>query len=361
MSDAIRPQPGIMDIALYVSGESHVAGKTEVLKLSSNENPYGPSPLAQAAYASAASNLHRYPNTDHSALRRAIAEVHNLDAERIICGVGSDEVLQFIAQCYAGQGDEVITTQHGFSMYPILAHAAGATPVEVHEAERCVDVDAILDAVNEFTRIVFIANPANPTGTMLPEAELRRLIENLPPHVLFVHDGAYTEFADGFDGGVSLVNDYRNVVMTRTFSKIHGLGGLRIGWGYAQRDVIDVLNRVRQPFNLSEVQMATAEAAIRDVEYTRWCHDENARWRDWLRQALVQMGVGCDESFANFLLARFDSPAEAEACDAALKDDGILVRRTSGYQLPECLRITVGDEAACRRIVDVIARFKGVR
>lgn len=361
MSDAIRPQPGIMEIALYVSGESQLAGKTEVLKLSSNENPYGPSEQAKLALASAVSNLHRYPNTDHGPLRQAIAEVHGLDADRIICGVGSDEVLQFITQCYAGQGDEIITTQHGFSMYPILAHAAGATPVEVPETDRCVDVDAILDAVSEFTRIVFIANPANPTGTMLSEAELRRLIENLPPYVLFVHDGAYTEFADGFDGGASLVRDYPNVVMTRTFSKIHGLGGLRIGWGYARRNVIDVLNRVRQPFNLSEVQMATAAAAIQDTAYTEWCRTQNARWRDWLRAALVQMDIGCDESFTNFVLARFDSAAEAEACDAALKSDGIIVRRTAGYQLPECLRITVGDEAACRRIIDVIARFKGVR
>ena len=361
MSDNIRPQPGIMDIALYVSGESRVAGKTEVLKLSSNENPYGPSPHAKAAYAASVDALHRYPNTDHAGLRDAIAEVHGLDADRIICGVGSDEVLQFITQCYAGQGDEIITTQHGFSMYPILARAAGATPVEVPETDRRVDVDAILDAVSDFTRIVFIANPANPTGTMLDDQELRRLIENLPSHVLFVHDGAYTEFADGFDGGAALVRDYPNVVMTRTFSKIHGLGGLRIGWGYASRDIIDVLNRVRQPFNLSAGQMAAAEAAIRDVAYTAWCASENTQWRTYLRNALVQMGIGCDESFANFVLARFESAAEAEACDAALREDGIIVRRTGGYQLPECLRITVGDEAACRRILDVIARFKGVR
>ncbi|WP_323036033.1 histidinol-phosphate transaminase [Pararhodobacter sp.] len=361
MSDAIRPQPGIMEIALYVSGESHVEGKAEVLKLSSNENPYGPSENATQAYLAAAANMHRYPNTDHRALRQAIAEVHGLDADRIICGVGSDEILQFITQCYVGQGEEVITTEHGFSMYPILAQAAGATPVEVPEFERRVDVDAILEAVTEFTRIVFIANPANPTGTMLDEAELRRLIENLPSYVLFVHDGAYTEFAEGFDGGVSLVNDYPNVVMTRTFSKIHGLGGLRVGWGYAHREVIDVLNRVRQPFNLSEGQMAAAAAAIRDVAFTEKCRSENARLRTWLRDALLQLGLGCDESFANFVLARFDTAAEAEACDAALKAEGIIVRRTKGYQLPDCLRITVGDEAGCQRVIDVIARFKGVR
>ncbi|GAB4259369.1 MAG: histidinol-phosphate transaminase [Pararhodobacter sp.] len=350
-----------MEIALYVSGESTLVGKAEVLKLSSNENPHGPSPAAKAAFAAAAGALHRYPSTDHAALRRAIGEVHGLDPDRIICGVGSDEVLQFITQCYAGPGDEVITTEHGFSMYPILAHAAGAVPVEVPERARVVDVDAILGAVTARTRIVFIANPANPTGTMLGGGELRRLAAGLPAHVILVHDGAYTEFADGFDGGAALVDEFPNVVMTRTFSKIYGLGGLRIGWGYARREIIDVLNRVRQPFNLSEAQMAAAEAAVRDVAYTRWCAEENATWRKWLRNALMQMGVGCDESFANFVLARFDSADEAAACDVALKAEGIIVRRVAGYKIPEGLRITVGDEAACRRVVEVIARFKGVR
>ncbi|WP_334193795.1 histidinol-phosphate transaminase [Pararhodobacter sp.] len=361
MNDAIRPQPGIMEIALYVSGESKVAGKTEVLKLSSNENPYGPSPRAQAAFAEAAASLHRYPSTDHAELRAAIGEIHGLDPARIICGVGSDEVLQFITQAYAGPGDECITTEHGFSMYPILAHAAGAVPVTVAEAERRVDVDAILAAVTPRTKIVFIANPANPTGTMVAEADLRRLAEGLGAGAILVLDGAYAEFAGDFDGGVSLVEDFPNVVMTRTFSKIHGLGGLRIGWGYARREIIEVLNRIRQPFNLSLAQMAAAEAAVRDVDYTRFCATENARWREFLRNGLVQMGVACDESFANFVLARFASAEEADAVDRALKEDGILVRKVGGYGLPQCLRITVGDEAACRRILGVIATFKGIR
>ncbi|WP_375689476.1 histidinol-phosphate transaminase [Pseudooceanicola sp. LIPI14-2-Ac024] len=361
MTDPLRPQPGIMDIALYVSGQAQIEGRDEVLKLSSNENHYGCSDKAREAYLRAAVNLHRYPNTDHAPLRRAIGEVHRLDPDRIICGVGSDEVLQFIAQAYAGPGDEVITTEHGFSMYPILAHAVGATPVTVAEKERRIDVDLILRAVSDRTRIVFIANPANPTGTMLDEAELERLAGGLPEHVVLVLDGAYAEFANGFDGGASLVDAYPNVVMTRTFSKIHGLGGLRIGWGYARREVIDVLNRIRQPFNLSEGQMAAAEAAVRDVDFTRRCRDENARWRDWLRQQLVQMGVDCDESHANFVLARFADAKRAEDCDKVLKDNGILVRKVAGYGLPNCLRITVGDESACRRVIHAIGTFKGVR
>ncbi|MFN4099424.1 MAG: pyridoxal phosphate-dependent aminotransferase, partial [Pararhodobacter sp.] len=314
-----------------------------------------------AAFAGAAAQLHRYPPTDHAGLRRAIGEVQGLDPDRIICGVGSDEVLQFVTQSFAGPGDEVITTEHGFSMYPILAHAAGAVPVEVKETDRRVDVDLILAAVTDRTRIVFIANPANPTGTMVAEADLRRLAQSLPASVILVLDGAYAEFVGEFDGGVSLVEDFPNVVMTRTFSKIHGLGGLRIGWGYARREIIDVLNRVRQPFNLSLAQLAAAEAAMRDTEYTRFCATENARWRDFLRHGLVQMGVACDESFANFVLARFVDPAEADAADLALKAEGILVRKVAGYKLPDCLRITVGDEDACRRVLGVLARFRGIR
>ena len=361
MNETMTPQPGILEIALYVSGESTLAGRAAGLPRSATDHPSRPSPRAPAAFAAAAGQLHRYPSTDHAGLRRAIGAVHGLDPDRIICGVGSDEVLQFVTQSYAGPGDEVITTEHGFSMYPILAHAAGATPVEVPERERRVDVDAILAAVSPRTRIVFIANPANPTGTMVAEADLRRLIAGLPGGVILVLDGAYAEFADGFDGGAALVDEFPNVVMTRTFSKIHGLGGLRIGWGYARRAVIDVLNRVRQPFNLSEAQMAAAEAAVRDQDFTRRCATENARWRDFLRQGLVQMGIACDESFANFVLARFASPEEAGAADAALREAGILVRRVAGYKLPACLRITVGDEDACRRVLGVLATFKGIR
>ncbi|MFN3273098.1 MAG: histidinol-phosphate transaminase [Paracoccus sp. (in: a-proteobacteria)] len=357
----ITVQPGIMDIALYVSGDSALAGRGEVLKLSSNENPLGCSPAASAAFRAAADALHRYPATDHAGLRGAIAGTLGLDAGRIICGVGSDEVLQFIVQAYAGPGDEVITTEHGFSMYPILARMVGATPVTVPEAGRRVDVDAILAAVTPATRVVFLANPANPTGTMLGADELERLASGLPGHVLLVHDGAYTEFARGFDGGAGLVDRYPNVIMTRTFSKIHGLGGLRIGWGYAARDIIDVLNRVRQPFNLSNAQMAAAEAAIRDRAFTARCAELNAAMRARMRASLIQMGIACDESFANFVLARFDSPATAEAADAALREDGILVRRVAGYGLPEALRITVGDEAGVTRVLDSLGRFMAAR
>ena len=351
------PQPGIMQIDLYTAGESNIPGRGDVLKLSSNENPVGCSPGASAAYAEAARQLHRYPPTDHAPLRAAIGEVHGLDPDRIICGVGSDEVLQFVVQAYAGPGDQVICTRHGFSMYPILAHMVGATPVVVEEAERRVDVEAILAAVTPQTRIVFIANPANPTGTMLGEQALDRLAAGLPDGCLLVHDGAYAEYADGFDGGAGLVDRYPNVIMTRTFSKIHGLGGLRIGWGYAARGIIDVLNRIRQPFNLSVAQLAAAEAAIRDTGFATSCAAENARLRRWMRNALIQAGIDCDESHTNFVLARFADADTAAAADMALRADGILTRRVTGYALPEALRITVGTEDDCRRVIGVLTSF----
>ena len=358
----ITPQPGIMDIALYQGGAAHIAGVDHVVKLSGNENPYGPSEKAREAAIRAAHAMHRYPGTDHAALRAAIGEEHGLDPERIICGVGSDEVLQFATQCFAGPGDEVIMTRHGFSLYPILARAAGAVPITVPEAERRVDVDAILGAVTDKTRIIFLTNPGNPTGTMLLPDELRHLAEGVPGNVLLIHDGAYTEFAgDAFRQDFDLVAGFDNVLATRTFSKIYGLGGLRIGWGYANRALIDVMNRFRQPFNLSVVQLAAAEAAVRDRAHFARSQSENARWRDWLRAALLDMGLGCDESHTNFLLARFADQAEAEACDKALLADGLIVRRVAGYGLPDCLRITIGDEPSCRRVAHVIGRFLAER
>ncbi|MBD3676916.1 MAG: histidinol-phosphate transaminase [Rhodobacteraceae bacterium] len=356
----ITPQPGLMDIALYQGGQSRLDGVSEVLKLSSNENPLGPGEKAKEAFARTVHELHRYPSTDHLSLRTAIAEVHGLDANRIICGVGSDEIIHFLCQCYAGPGDEVIHTEHGFAMYRISTLAAGATPVEVPECDRSVDVAAILAACTKRTKLVFIANPANPTGTILGAEDVARLAEGIPPQAILVLDGAYAEFVDGFDGGAALVETRENVVMTRTFSKLYGLGGLRVGWGYGPKAIIDVLNRIRGPFNLSETQLQTAEAAVRDRAFAEKCHDLNARMRDWLTAALRKLGIEVDQSYANFVLARFATPDEAEACDAHLKSEGIIVRRVTGYKIPEGLRITVGDESACRRVAHAIARFKGV-
>ena len=356
----IEPQPGIMDIALYQGGASTLAGVTNVLKLSSNENPFGPSDAAKEAVVRSAHDLHRYPSTDHAALRQAIGQVWGLDPDRVLCGAGSDEILSFLCQAYAGPGDEVIHTEHGFAMYRIGALAAGATPVEVPERERVVDVDAILAACTKRTKLVFVANPANPTGTMIGEADASRLAEGLPEQAILVLDGAYAEYVDGYDAGRALVESRANVVMTRTFSKIYGLGGLRVGYGYAPKPILDVLNRVRGPFNVSGTALAAAEAAMRDTAYTEKCRLDNAKQREWMAGALAEIGLPSDTSCANFILVRFASEDEAKACNAHLMSEGILVRYVGSYKLPNCLRITVGDEASCRRVVHAIGQFKGV-
>ena len=354
----ISPKPGVDRISLYVGGESHLEGRDDVLKLSSNENPLGYPEGAGAALAAASVNLHRYPSTDHAALRSAIAEVHGLDAERIICGAGSDEIIAFLCNAYGGAGTEVIHSAHGFAMHRISALAAGSEPVEVAERDRVVDVDGILNAVTERTRLVFIANPANPTGTMLGGNEITRLADSLPEDVILVLDGAYVEYVEGHDGGVELIDRRPNVVMTRTFSKIYGLGGLRIGWGYGPKEIIDNLNRVRGPFNLSELQLAAAEAAVRDQAWVHACRDENARERKRLAAALGGLGIPSDKSEANFILARFADEAEAAACEAHLREDGILVRKVGGYGLPNCLRITVGSTADNDRVIASITGFR---
>ena len=357
----IQPQPGILEIALYHGGEGALPGHNRVLKLSSNENPFGASPATVEAFRRASESLHIYPDTGHAALRAAIARTHGLEAERIICGAGSDEILTFLCQTYAGPGLEVIHTEHGFGMYRIGALAAGATPVEVPERDRHTDVDAILAACTERTALVFIANPNNPTGTMIPEAEVARLAEGLPSRTLLVLDGAYAEFVADFDGHAGLVETRDNVVMTRTFSKIYGLGGLRIGWGYGPAHVIDALNRVRGPFNLSTAALVAAEAAVLDAAYVAYCRAENSRNRAWLAEALAAAGVPSDPSEANFILARFRDQEQAEAADRALRDRGIIVRRMAGYKLPAALRITVGDAAACAAVAEAIGDFVKVR
>ncbi len=354
----IRPRAGILEISPYVGGASRIEGVRDVVKLSSNENPHGPSPAAIDAFRATADALHRYPSGDHAALRQAIAEVEGLDADNIVCGAGSDELIAHLCQAYSGPGDEVLHTRHGFAMYRISALAAGAIPVQAPEIDRRVDVDAVLAATGDATRLVFITNPANPAGTMIGATELQSLAEGLPAQALLVLDGAYAEFADDYDGGAKLVAARDNVVMTRTFSKLYGLGGLRIGWCYAPAHVVDVLNRVRGPFNLSETQQKTAEAAIRDRSYAQWCRGENARLREWLSHALAKQGIPSDPSQANFLLARFASEAEARSCEAHLRSCGLLVRDVTGYGFPEALRISIGDEEACRRVADAVKLWR---
>ncbi|MBI2586540.1 MAG: histidinol-phosphate transaminase [Rhodospirillales bacterium] len=358
---APEPRPGIMDIAPYVGGESAIAGKRKAIKLSSNEGAFGPSPRAVIAYKKAAATLHRYPDGSATELRKAIAARHGLDPERVVCGAGSDELLILMCKAYAGPGDEVLYTEHGFLIYPIAAKAAGATPVKVAEKQLTADVDALVKRAGAKTRLLFIANPNNPTGTYLPADELMRLRERLPRHVILVIDAAYAEFVthNDYSPGIELVDGGDNVVMTRTFSKIFGLGGARLGWAYCPAPIAHVLNLVRGPFNVSAPAMAAGLAALDDVAFTNKARAHNTVWRAWSRERLLELGLEVPESACNFVLVRFPAAGgrDAKAADAFLKARGIIVRRVAAYGLPDCLRVTIGLEDEMRTLVDALREF----
>jgi len=353
----IFPRPGVLDIAPYVGGESGAPGANRVTKLSSNENPLGPSPKAYDAYVAAAKCLALYPDGGHLALRQAIGEVHGVAPERIVCGAGSDELIALLCKAYAGAGDEVLYSQHGFLMYKLSALAGGATPVTAPERDLTADVDALIEAMTPRTKLVFLANPNNPTGTMISDAEVERLADALPLQALLVLDAAYAEYVrqPGHDGGIGLVRSRDNVVMTRTFSKIYGLASQRLGWAYAPDHVIDVLNRVRGPFNVTAPALAAGEAAIRDVAYVEHCVVTNEVWRDWLTKEIRAAGFGVTPSHGNFILVKIG--ARTPEADAYLKTRGLIVRRMDGYGLPGHLRISIGDEEACRAVANALHGF----
>ncbi|MEM7506158.1 MAG: histidinol-phosphate transaminase [Pseudomonadota bacterium] len=346
----ITPRPGVLDISPYVGGESEAKGANRVFKLSANENPLGPSVQAIEAFRATGETLGLYPDGGHLALRQAIAEVHGIEPERIVCGSGSDEIISLLCKAYSGPGDEVLYSRHGFLMYAISGLAAGATPVTAPETDLTADIDALIAAMTYRTRLVFLANPNNPTGTMVPMAEVERLADAIPPRALLVLDSAYAEYVEGYDGGIALVRARENVVMTRTFSKIYGLGSQRLGWGYAPEHVVDVLNRVRGPFNVTSGALAAGEAAMRDQDWIAHCRAENAKWRAWLAEELAALGIATAQSFGNFVLAKIGEGAAA--CHDHLAVRGVLVRRMDGYGLAPHLRISIGDEEGCRAVIE---------
>ncbi|MBF0562940.1 MAG: histidinol-phosphate transaminase [Alphaproteobacteria bacterium] len=358
-----EPRRGIMDISPYVGGESAIPGVDRVIKLSSNEGALGASPLAVEAYRRAAGDLHRYPDGGCARLRQAIAARHDLDPTRIVCGAGSDELIGLLCHAYAGSGDEVVYSQYGFLMYAIYAKSAGATPVTAPETNLTANVDALLAAVTPRTRVMFLANPNNPTGTYLPAGEVWRLRRSLPENVLLVIDAAYAEFVerDDYSPGVDLVDaSSGNTVMTRTFSKIHALGGLRLGWAYCPSVIADVLNRVRSPFNVNSAAQEAGAAAIADAPFTEMARAHNNIWLPWLGQALEALGLEVVPSVCNFLLVQFpNQPHSATAADRFLQSRGIIARRVAGYGLPDALRITIGREDEMRATVAALAEFLG--
>jgi histidinol-phosphate aminotransferase len=356
---APTPRPGILDIAAYVPGSHDVPGVQVRAVLSANENPLGASPRAIAAYTKAASHIHRYPEGGSTVLRTALAKHYGLDKSRIVCGSGSDELLSLLVHAYAGPGDEVLYSQYGFLMYPIAAKANGATPVKAPERDFRADVDAMLKLVNARTKIVFLANPNNPTGSVLTKDEVTRLADGLPRSTLLVIDAAYAEYVqrNDYSPGIELVDSRDNVVMTRTFSKIHGLAGLRVGWAYCPAGVADVLNRMRSPFNVNAAAQDAAVAALEDIAFTDQARTHNDIWRVWLTEQLAKAGLAVLPSVANFVLVRFPADRNADQANDFLGRRGIIPRKMAAYGLPDALRITVGTEAETRATAEALADF----
>ncbi len=359
----MQPQPraGVLDIEAYVPGKSTAPGVAKVFKLSSNETPLGPSPRAIAAYQSVATHLQDYPDGSASELREAIGRTFGLDPDRIVCGAGSDDLLNLLARAYLADGDEAIHTTHGFVVYPIATLGTGARPVVAAETNHTADVDSILAAVTKKTKMVFLANPNNPTGTYISFDEVKRLHRGLPPQVLLVLDAAYAEYVqrNDYESGIELVATSDNVVMTRTFSKIHGLAAVRLGWMFGPAHVIAAINRIRGPFNVNAPAIAAGVAAIEDLEHQQRAREHNVRWLAWLTREIEKLGLKVTPSVANFLLINFSEARgrSAKEADAFLTARGLVLRQVGVYKLPNALRMTVGTEEANRLVVAALGEF----
>ena len=357
----LSPRPGVLDISPYVGGRASVAGASAPIKLSSNESALGPSPLALKAYEAAARSVSLYPEGSAAILREAVAAAFGVDPERVVCGNGSDELITMLANAYLRPGDEVLFGEHAFLVYRIAALANSATPVAVPEKRLRVDVDAMLAAVTPRTRLVYLANPNNPTGTYLTHEEVLRLYGGLGPDTLLVIDAAYAEYVsrNDYETGIGLAGRLPNVVMTRTFSKVYGLAGLRIGWALCPASVADALNRIRGPFNVSVPAQRAGAAALTDHDHVRLSVEHNERWRAWLAEAIRAAGHEVGDSVGNFILIRFPhTPGKtAEDADRFLCARGLILRQVANYGLPDCLRLTVGSEDANRKVAATLAHF----
>lgn len=363
MTDQPKPLPQLAKVNVYVPGEAPKPGAGKSYKLASNENPLGASPKAKAVFAEMASKLDIYPDGGAHALKAAIAKKHGLDPSRIVVGAGSDEIFLMLGRAYLGPGDEAISTKHAFAIYEIITQQQGATPVVVAEKNFTADVDAILKAVTPKTKIVWLANPNNPTGTYLPYDEVQRLHAGLPPHVLLVLDGAYAEFVrrNDYASGIELASKHPNVILTRTFSKLYGLAGIRVGWSYAPAHVIDALERVRMPFNVNLVAQAVAIAALEDDEFNEKSFVHNETELPRLRNALRSFGLEVIEGVGNFAVAKFPAEKGKTAAEALayMKDRGVTVRSLAGYGMPEYLRISVGTVEGNDAALKLVKEFLG--
>lgn len=349
--------PNILEITPYKGGEKML----DAHKLSSNENPLGCSPAAQAAVVEAAKHMELYPDGSAAALRDAIGAKYGIDAERVVCGSGSDEIFQLLGRAYLRPGDNIVQSQHGFLVYRLVAQQAGAETRSAPEKDLTSDVDAMLERVDNKTRIVFLANPNNPTGSYIPFSEVKRLHAGLPENVLLVLDGAYAEYVrnNDYSAGMELAGEHANVLMTRTFSKIHGLAALRLGWAYGPEAVIDALHRTRGPFNVSAVAQAAGIAALNDDSFQAKSADHNAAELVRVRDAVEKAGFKTYPSVGNFVLIEFPEAAgrtSAEA-DAFLRGRGVVIRNVNVYGLPACLRASIGTSAQNDDLIAAIEAF----
>ncbi|MFH1803766.1 MAG: histidinol-phosphate transaminase [Pseudomonadota bacterium] len=357
------PRPGILDIAPYQGGKSSSKGATRIIKLSSNEGAFGPSPKAIEALRKSADKLHRYPDGGCDALRQKLAEKYDLEADQIVCGAGSDELITLLIRAYAGPGDEVLYSQHGFLMYPITAKGVGAVPVTAAETHMTTSVDALLAAVTDKTKIVFVANPNNPTGTYITSAEMARLRAGLREDILLVIDAAYAEFMTGqedYTAGIELVRAGKNTVMTRTFSKIYGLGGIRLGWCYAPVDVADVLQRLRNPFNVALPTQEAGLAALDDDDFVDACVRHNTETREWFRDEIGKLpGLIAHPSYGNFVMVEFprETGRDADAANDFLMERGVIPRKIGAYGLSQMLRISIGTQEEMQICLQTIKDF----
>jgi histidinol-phosphate aminotransferase len=353
------PRPEILSIHPYVAGESELPGLNRTVKLSSNEGAFGVPPSARAAIIHAAEETYRYPDGGAGRLREAIGRRWGLDSERIVCGAGSDDLLYQFCLSYGGPGRDIIMSAHGFSIYEIAGTYAGSRVIKVPERNLTADLDAMLAAVSPATRLIFLANPNNPTGSMVLPEDIARFRAALPPEVLLVLDAAYAEYVThpAYDAGVKLVDATDNTVMTRTFSKIFGLGGMRIGWCYAPPAIVDVLNRVRGPFNVSVAAQAAAIAALAEPGWVEKGRTHNAEYRPKLAAGIQAAGLKVWPSEANFVLVDLETTEAANAADAFLRTNGIIVRKVGGYGLPHCLRVTVGTAEEVDLAINAFIEF----
>jgi histidinol-phosphate aminotransferase len=354
------PRPGVMAIEAYVPGKSAAPKGVKLVKLSSNETPFGASPKAIEAYEAGHTKLALYPDGSSTLLREKIASLYGLDPARIVCGSGSDEILSLLTYAFMGPDDEGIFTEHGFLVYRIAILAAGGTPVSVKEQDFTADIDAILAAVTPKTKIIYLANPNNPTGTYLPFDEVKRLHAGLRPDILLVLDAAYAEYVrrNDYAAGIELVANSNNVVMTRTFSKIHGLAALRLGWCYASSGIVDALNRIRGPFNVTAPAIAAGVAALDDHAHIERSINHNDIWLERMTVSLQKLGIKVTPSVGNFLLMHFPHEGKtAKAADAFLTERGLILRAVGAYGLPNALRLTIGSQEANEAVVDVLASF----